>query len=172
MIDDPSYKAELIYGLDISDLDPHSDEFKQTTDLICLCRFYDRFNGWLMAVEHNALLRAIERQCEIVGMPFESLDLQPDDEGDWRDQLVNPYTFRQPRQTRKKVTEMDEVIARRIAVLKLADYQGVVVLRRGPPIRDDKGWRFAVRPVNTLDVPFDGQDMGLMMWVKPDELLI
>ena len=57
-------------------------------------------------------------------------------------------------------------------MLKLADYQGVVVLRRGPPIRDDKGWRFAVRPVNTLDVPFDGQDMGLMMWVKPDELLI
>lgn len=170
MINTPFFNTKLICDLDISNLDPHSNKFRQTADLICLCRFYERFNGWLMAIEHNALLRAIERQCETVGVPFKSLNLQLDDEGDWRDQLVNQYAFHQPRRLRKQVKEMDEVIARRIAWLKLADYDGVV-LRRGPSIRDDKGWRFAVRPVNATDVPFDGREWGLMMWVEPDELV-
>ena len=171
MIDDPGLKAELVYGLDISDLDPHSFEFKQTTILICLCRFFDRFDEWLLPVEHNSLLYAIERQCEATGVEFPSLRLEPQDEGNWRDQLEGQREYRPPRRTRKEAPEMDEVIARQIAEQKLTAYTGLV-LRRGPPVCDDKGWRFAVRPFDAPDVPFDGQEMALMVWVEPDDRLV
>mgnify|MGYP000376079600 CR=1 FL=1 len=96
MIDDPEYKAELVYGLEISDLDPYSPQFQQTTDLICLCRLYDRFHAGLLPIEYNSLLRAIERQCDIVGVPFASLDLIPIDEGDWRERLESERPFAEP----------------------------------------------------------------------------
>lgn len=168
MIDDPSYKAELIYGLDISELDPYSPQFQQTTDLICLCRLYDRFNGWLLPVEYNSLLRAIERQCEVVGVSFASLQLDPLDEGDWRDQLQQQRVCHPPRRE-SNVAEMDEVVARRIAAQKL--FGTGQVLRRGPPVREGNVWRFAVRPKGTEDVPFDGREMTVMVRVGPEDQL-
>ena len=166
MIDDPGLKADLVYGLDISDLDPYSPQFQKVTDLICLCRLYDRFHLWLLPVEYNALLHAIERQCEAAGVPFESLELKPMDEGDWRDQLEAQREFTQPL-PRKKSKKMDEVMARQIAERKLIGTG--FVLRRGPPICGDRVWRFPVRQVNEPDEPFDGQTMVVTVRVGPED---
>ena len=166
MIDDPEYKAELVYGLEISDLDPYSPQFQQTTDLICLCRLYDRFHAGLLPIEYNSLLRAIERQCVVTGVSFASLDLTPIDEGDWRERLESERPFAEPP---ARVCDMDEVVARRIAAQKLADTR--CVLRRGPPVRQGDIWRFAVRSVNEPDVPYDGRSMTVMVSVGPKDRL-
>ena len=166
MIDDPDYKAELIYGLEIDDLDPYSPEFQQVTDLICLCRLYDRYHLWLLPVEHNALLHAIEEQCTAAGVPFESLQLTPMDEDDWREQLKAQDELSQPCRPGED-QKLDEVTARRIAEHKLIGTG--FVLRRGPPICGDKIWRFPARMADEPDVPFDGQSMTVVMCVGPKD---
>ena len=168
MIDDPEFKAELIYGLDISELDPYSPEFQQTARLICLCRLYDRFHKWLLPVEHNALLIAIEHQCELTGVPFASLALTPKDEGDWRERIATQPLFHLPCPMPQS-DGMDEEIARRIAERILVD--SGLVLRRGTVFHDGDVWRFPTRLASEPDVPFDGKEMTVMVRVGPEDRL-
>ena len=171
MIADPSLKEDLVYGLDISELDPYSPHFQHTTDLICLCQLYDRYGTELLPVEHNALLRAIERQCAEVEMPFESLGLSLRDEGDWLARIDDERYQAQQRyqQLLSGVDEADltEAEARAIAEKKLVGSD--LVLRRGVVFHDGSGWRFPTRHESEPDEPYDGQAMTVLVRVGPED---
>ena len=164
MTDDPSKPSEQVYGLDISQIDPHSSQYQQTFDLICLCRVFDRFHGWLLPVDHHALLRIIERECTAAGVAFASLDLPRQADNNWCDRLE-----RQRRYTRPQIGETDETVARRIAEQKLigTDY----VLRSGVVIHDGDVWRFAIRLAGEPDVPYNGQEMAVTVRVGPEDFV-
>ena len=165
--DDSSHNPNLVYGLDISQFDPHSAEYRQASDLICLCRMYDRFNPWMLPMDHNAQLRAIERQCELVGVSFAELSLTLKDDSNWRDRLACQRQYRPP-QREPRACEMDEPMARRIAGQKLIGTG--CVLRRGVVFHDGDVWRFPTRLPDEADVPFDGQSMVVTVRVGPEDM--
>ena len=168
MTNETPNQTEQVYGLDISQIDPHSPQYQQTFDLICLCRIVDRFHGWLLPVDHNALLRVIERECAAAGVAFDSPDLPPYGAENWRDRLERQRQYHQPRR-QPQVDETDETIARRIAAQKLigTDY----VLRSGAAIHDGDVWRFPIRLAGDADVPYNGQEMTVMVRVGPEDFM-
>lgn len=166
MTDDPELKAELVYGLDISELDPYSPQFRQTTDLICLCQLYDRYHHHLLPVEHNALLHAIEQQCELSGVSFASLQLDPKDDDEWRERLLHQRQ-RNPPRSKPKIKTLDEAAARRLAEQNLLG--SGLVLRSGKVLRNGNVWRFPVRMEDVEDTPFDGEEMIVMVCVGTNE---
>ena len=68
-----------------------------------------------------------------------------------------------------KKQRLDEASARRIAEQKLSGTD--LVLSRGVVFHDHSGWRFAARPATAPDVAFTGQEMTVMVWVRPDDEL-
>lgn len=174
MTDNLSLKEDLIYGLDISELDPYSPHFQHTTDLICLCQLYDRYSDELQPVVHNALLRAIERQCAEVEMPFESLGLSPRDEGDWLARIDDERYQAQQRYQRLiagvgESDDLSEAEARIIAEQKLEG--SGLVLRGGVAFHDGSSWRFPTRLSSEPDEPYDGQEMTVLVRVGPEDRL-
>ena len=65
--------------------------------------------------------------------------------------------------------QANEQLARQIAEQKLAGTG--LVLCRGKAARDSyDGWRFAVRPAQSPDWEFTGQEMALMVQVSVEEV--
>ena len=58
---------------------------------------------------------------------------------------------------------MNESTARHLAVQLLQD--SAYVLRSGPGVCQDDGWRFAVRRTNEEDEPYCLGESALMIWV-------
>ena len=108
----------------------------------------------------------IECQCQAAGVPFASLQLTPQDEGDWRDHIAEQNQYSSPLSVAPP-DQSGEAAARRIAGRKLLGTG--YVLRRGPSIRDGEVWRFPVRLAGEPDVPYDGRSMTVMVRVGPED---